>query len=1064
VADLELARERDRLYGADAAEESGGEAGSRTICPYKGLAAFEAADAPYYFGRERLIAELIARFVGGTFLGLVGDSGSGKSSALRAGLLPALAGGVLPGSGDWPQVLMRPGEHPVSELVRALARALPDMALPADDPSLALDVALGALASGQRLVLVVDQFEEVFNTTRDDAERSAFIDLLTRERAGLRVIVALRADHYGRCAAYPALARLLGSDQVLVGPLSSKEIAAVIEHPAQRVGLRVEPALTAALVADAGSEPGVLPLLETCLLELWGAREDARLTLAAYRASGGLQGAIARLAEATYAELDAHRQAVARALLLRLAGPGEGTELVRRRVTLEELDAESDAVLGEVLGTLTAARLLTTGEGHVEVAHEALLREWPRLQGWLAEDAAGRQVRLHLIGAVHDWQQRGRESSDLYRGARLAAALEWATEHQVELNAAERAFLDESRQASEHEVERQRRMNRRLRALLAGAAVLLVVALGAGGFAAVQGQRAADEARNATEQRQVAEQQRALAEQAARNAQSRSLVASALTALDQDPSLAKLLALEAIAVADKPSFQSSTLLHQALAADPIIARYRWPAGQQNGELWTDLDPTGRLLVASGGGGHPTSHLEVADARTGTVLWSYPAGAAAAAGGASGFIGPSWFSADGKQVIAGLYWGEPATRPGEPPPSGVALGAMIWDAHTGQLQRRIDLGPCGGQVTGVSERRLLVWTPLPGPDGRTGCTWLIPGVFGAGSETVEVVDLATGKPTVLTDRATWVAGGTLSGDGRFAGFDLPDPGACGKQCFTSVVVDLDNNQKRVFELERDPNFRQTSNQNGIVTLNGPAAGRLNDDGTLLLYGDDPTLVYDIAAGSARPIAREPGADAGSVWAEFDRTGETVYETADPQTVSGDRTLRRWDPRTGQLLAAWPAIGKGRASVADDGRTVLLTDVPSRTAVLLDGGRVKSEVGHVQITQVKNVLEGSLLSTALSPDRTLRATAAADGTLRVSDTATGELTQQMGFRGLLVQEVAFTDDGHLAVTLRTGDLLTMIVDPQELADAVRASLTRSFTRGECTTYAIDPCPTLEELQTR
>ncbi len=278
----------------------------------------------------------------------------------------------------------------------------------------------------------------------------------------------------------------------------------------------------------------------------------------------------------------------------------------------------------------------------------------------------------------------------------------------------------------------------------------------------------------------------------------------------------------------------------------------------------------------------------------------------------------------------------------------------------------------------------------------------------------------------------------------------------------MVFDLDKNGKRVFELERDPNFRQTSTQNGVVTGEGPAAGRLNDDGTLLLYGDDPTLVYDIATGSARPIAREPGPDAGSIWAEFDRTGEAVYETADPRTVSGDRTLRRWDPRTGQLLAAWPGIGLGRASVADNGRTILLTDVPSRTAVLLDGGRVKSEVGQVQITQVKNVLQGSLLSTALSPDRSLRATAAADGTLRVSDTATGQLTQQMGFGGLLVQEVAFTDDGHLAVTLRTGDLLTMIVDPQELADAVRASLTRSFTPGECTTYGIDPCPTLEQMR--
>jgi WD40 repeat protein len=592
-----------------------------------------------------------------------------------------------------------------------------------------------------------------------------------------------------------------------------------------------------------------------------------------------------------------------------------------------------------------------------------------------------------------------------------------------------------------------------LRALLAGAAVLLVAALGAGGFAALQGQRAADEARNATEQRQVADQQRALAEQAARNAQSRSLIASALTALDRDPSLAKLLAIEAITVADKPTSQSTSALHQVLAADPIIGRYQYPQESYRGELWTDLDPTGQLLVASGGGGHPTSHLEVADARSGRVLWSYPTGAA---GGTSGYIGPSWFSADGTQVIAGLYWGPPMTRDGEEPPSSIAaaLGAMVWDAHTGEFVRRIDLGPCGGQVTGVSATRLLVWTPVPDPDGG-GCTWLIPGVFGAGSLTVEVVDLVTEEPTVLSRQATWVAGGTLSGDGRFAGFDLPEPGACGKDCFTSVVIDLDNGNKEVFRLERDPNYHPTSTQQGLDTGGGPAATRLNYDGSLLLYGDDPTLVYDIAAGSARPIAREPGPGGGSLWAEFDRSG-TVYE-ASPD----DGTLRRWDPRTGQLIASWPAVGRSRPSVAIDGRIVLVSDGASPRAVLLDSG-VRGELGEVRTIPVGNVPRGSLRSTALSPDRSLRATGGSDGVLRVWDTQSGELTQQMGFAGSLVAEVTFKDDRHLAVTLQTGEVLTMIIDPQELVDAVRASLTRSFTPGECATYGIDPCPTLEQIR--
>ena len=1293
VADLELARERGRLYGADFADEDGPEAApetARTICPYKGLAEFEAADADYYFGRERLVAELIARFVGGSFLGLVGDSGSGKSSALRAGLLPALAGGVLPGSDSWPQAILRPGEHPLAELVRSLARALPETTRPADDASAALDAALASLGTGRRLVVVVDQFEEVFNATRDDAERSAFVDLLTDERPGLKVIVAIRADHYGRCAAYPALARHLGSDQVLVGPLSSAELAAVIEHPAQRVGLRVEPALTDALVADAGTEPGVLPLLSTALLELWGAREHGRLTLAAYRASGGLQGAIARLAEATFAGLDPHRQAVARALLLRLAGPGEGAELVRRRVALDELDTDSDPVLGEVLGTLTDARLLTMGEGHVEVAHEALLREWPRLQSWLEEDAAGRQVRLHLIGAVRDWEQRGREPGDLYRGARLAVALDWATEHQVELNATERAFLDESRQASEREVERQRRMNRRLRALLAGAAVLLLVAVGAGGFAAVQGQRAAEEADRAEQQKVVAEQQKIVAEQEARNARSRELIASALAARDRDPSLAKLLAVEAITVVDEPTYDSTSTLHQVLAADPIIARYAWPADHPAPGLFTDLAPDGKLLVATGVG-----RLEVADPRTGMVSWSYPTWDVGLAPG-DDFMTGGLFSADGTEVIAGLWWGNAEVAP----PAGITLGVAIWDAQTGELKRTIDVGPCGAAVPAVAEARALVWTPLPGPDGRTGCHWPDGGIA-----PLAVVDLGTGSMTPLADRATYNFGnGTLSGDGRFAGFDLMEAGACGASCFTAVVVDLDHGN-RVFDREVAPDATSAG-----------YARQLNHDGTLLLFGDRPTSVYRINDGAARLIAEWAGSGGSGGSVVFDPKDGTVLQN------SRDGTLRRWDPTTGQVLSIWPALGSGQVSVAADGRTVLVTNDVSAKALLLDIGN-RGDLGQVQtcenftmggslkvraglaafgevcpdgsiVAQVVDLRQRTLLATlpgrwsqdlalspdghsfvsqessaanlfgalgvadlltgspvvelqgmcrwedipltpadqqpgcrtypqtpfpfgigseslqwspdgrmiaavdnggggnfrggylvvwdahagevlyklpvdtkpdsypavfhaiftpdeeglvvsfdtglvetlstktwtvvhqaqldtsifgtdklgligftpdgstilalggfggggdatliwldaatlkitktvehahtgspksmALSPDGSLMATGASDGILRVWATETGALTQQMDFGGREVQGVAFIDDRQLAVTPQGGDLLIMAVEPVELADTVRASLTRGFTDTECNTYGIDPCPTLEEMR--
>jgi len=539
VARLELARERSRVF-VELDESVTDESAPPlvAICPYKGLAAFEASDVSYYFGRERLVAELIARMVGSAFIGLIGASGSGKSSALQAGLLPALTGGMLPGSDQWIQVSMRPGEHPMRQFHAALARSLPIGPGRDANPRRILDTTLESMAPAQRTLIVIDQFEEVFTSVSDEVERATFIDFITQSRAGLKVLVAVRADHYERCAGYPRLARLLGTDQVLVGPLAADEIAAIIRHPAERVGLRVDGGLLDALVADVGVEPGALPLLSTALLELWQARDAGRLTLAAYRATGGVRGAVARLAEAAWERLDEHEQLIARAVFLRLAGDGEGGAVVRRRVRLEELDIDDNRDVATVLGELTSARLLTASDGYIEVAHEALLREWPRLRAWIEEEGAGRELRLHLMGAARTWEEGGREDGDLYRGARLASTLDWSVEHTAELNAGERAFIDASRMAFERNVERQRRTNRNLRALLAGVAVFLVLAIGAGAVAFLQSARA----------------------------QARELAAAAIAVLDEDPELSILLALEAAEIGGEPTPEAVTALHRAVQA------------------------------------------------------------------------------------------------------------------------------------------------------------------------------------------------------------------------------------------------------------------------------------------------------------------------------------------------------------------------------------------------------------------------------------------------------------------------------------------------------------------
>ena len=270
--------------------------------------------------------------------------------------------------------------------------------------------------------------------------------------------------------------------------------------PAGRVGLRVEPELVDALVDDVKGEPGALPLLSTALLELWQQRQDHTLTLAVYRESGGVHGAVARLAEGTYARIAYGRKPLVRAVMLRLVGEGDRDAPVRRRAPLAELALESNEDVAEVLATLADNRLVTVGEGSVEVAHEALLREWPRLRDWIAEDAEGRRLRRHITEAATEWHTAGRDQGELYRGARLAAALDWTADHALDLNEVEREFVAASRDASEKENKRVRRTNRRLRGLLVGVAVLLVAAVAGGILAVVQrgeARDAADTARDA---------------------------------------------------------------------------------------------------------------------------------------------------------------------------------------------------------------------------------------------------------------------------------------------------------------------------------------------------------------------------------------------------------------------------------------------------------------------------------------------------------------------------------------------------------------------------------------
>jgi DNA-binding SARP family transcriptional activator len=452
-------------------------------CPFKGLAPFEPDDAELFFGRERLVDELLARLDGSPFLLLTGPSGSGKSSLLRAGLLPRLEGRRL---------LIRPGARPAGELSRAVGGELAP--------------ALDRLSPGERVVIAVDQLEETFAAEVDEDERAAFFTALVEaawdaERRAL-ILLAMRGDFVDRLALYPELSDLVASNQALVGPMSASELRRVIDAPAQRAGLAVEPPLVDALVHDVVGESGGLPLLSAALVDLWRDRSGSSLTLSAYDRTGGISGAVARHAEAALHSLTESEQQAAGRIVLRLVAGGDGEPLTRRRVSRADLGVEDDEI-ERVLTTLVERRILVADADSVELVHDALLQQWPRLAEWLDEEADRRRAQRQLAQATAAWVAADRDSSDLYRGARLAAALEWADVETspATLSPLEGEFLRESQSALARENARQRRTSRTRRSLLAAALVLLIAAAAGGAIALIENANAQQRAADADAQR-----------------------------------------------------------------------------------------------------------------------------------------------------------------------------------------------------------------------------------------------------------------------------------------------------------------------------------------------------------------------------------------------------------------------------------------------------------------------------------------------------------------------------------------------------------------------------------
>lgn len=603
---LRVRRSGGTRGAASAGRATGGATG--TASPYRGLEPFTEADAELFFGREGVVEELSAMVedraadpLGLRLLVVVGPSGSGKSSLLRAGLVPGLR------RGGWATAVLVPGTEPMSALAAAQAE----------------------LGQASRALLVVDQAEEAFSPEVDPAQRRAFIQALASAATDSQpdhvtvVVAGLRADFYGQAASDPDVLPALQSSQVLLGSMSLEELRRAVIRPAHAVGVTVDPELVELLVRDLtprgggerGYDAGALPLVSHALLASWQRHRGSRLTVADYVAAGGIAGAVQQTAESVVADLDEPGRTAAQWLFTQLVAVDDDGVMTRRRVRHDDLkhpDPATDLALDPVIEAFIAGRLLTAGDTTIEVSHEALLTAWPRLRDWVLTDLDAARLEHRIAVAAEIWRERDQDPAALLRGGQLADARALAdrppTSPRV-LSAGEQEYVGASVAQAEREATTERRRTRRLRAMVAVLTALALVS-GALTWAAV---RSRDEARHQEE----------LAAQARDEALSRQLAITADDLRETDPALAAQLALAAYRAHPTVQARSSLLTTTGV---PTPTRLVGPTGEMSAVASPDgtvlavsgIDGVTRLFRAAAGSGDDATDSSTEDATAGTT--------------------------------------------------------------------------------------------------------------------------------------------------------------------------------------------------------------------------------------------------------------------------------------------------------------------------------------------------------------------------------------------------------------------------------------------------------------
>ncbi|MCQ8773644.1 nSTAND1 domain-containing NTPase [Streptomyces telluris] len=935
-------------------------------CPYPGLAAFDETEAGWFFGRGDLVKTLSRCVECEPLTFVVGASGSGKSSLLRAGLLPRLGQ-------RWRAVLLTPGTRPLSELAAAVS-VLGDTGTGAEslrqqlagDPA-ALDLALSTWLAGQhedtRVLLVIDQFEEVFTLCSDAAERSAFLDAVAETaagRPGVGVAIGVRADFTARCFAHSGLvAAIRAGVQVPVGPPTRDELREIIAEPAARVGVAVDAGLIEAVLGEAADQPGALPLVAHAMRETWNQRPGAVLRLEDYRATGGMRSAVAQTAERVYGAADRAQQDVIRAVFLRLTALGEGTEDTRRRLARAELDglAETQAV-DVVLRRLTAARLVVLSHGTVEVAHEAVIQAWPRLQRWLHDDRDALRTHHRLTTAACTWHELGRDAGALYRGVQLAAAREWAESHPKALNNHEAEFLRTSTTATHRSI-------RRTHQLVTALSVLLILALAATAVA-VRKTAAADTQR--------------------RLAVSRELAARADQLSEQRPEAAMILALEAYQHAATAEARGSLLSAHARFyanqftghAKPVTDAAFAPDGRtlatasfdHSVKLW---DTHSHRLLAT-----LTGHTDVVN----TVAYS-PDGHTLATAGNDRSI--KLWDAPSHRLLATLTGHTNMAESVAFSPDGRTLASAgsdrtvrLWDVRTHR-----ELATLTGHTDAVVR---LSFSPdgrmlASADNGRTTRLWDV--------STHKTLAVLAGSAGAVKTVAFSPDGGTLATAGGDRSVKLWDVSS------RRLLTTLTGHTRDVRDVAFSPDGRTLASASidGTVRLWSPQerealatltvkepvyAVAFSPDGrTLASTGKDSTAVlWDVA--SHRPEATLTG-----------RSGAVTPQAsfADPHaffTVDYDNLVARWSTTT----------QRSRPAPIDPPK-------PVTASVASDDGRILATTGHDDAIRVWNLgtgkpaavlrgTTGTARQLAITPDGSTVAVGSNDGTIRLWDVATGDTT--------------------------------------------------------------------------